>query len=300
MIVVVAGVTVVVFVMMRVLPGDPCRTIHGDRAPQHIIKQCREDYGFDQPIWVQYIEYMRQLATGDLGESLYFHRPAMELLLERIPVTLFLVLYGTTLSIILAVPLGIWAALKQDGLPDRLMQLGTTVALSMPAFWTGTLLMLVFSIGLDWFPVGGYGQTAMEHLYHLFLPALTMAVSIAAMLARDLRSSIIDAMSADYVRTANAKGLARRAVFLRHVLRNSLVSTVTLLGLNLAYAMGGTVLVEVVFAIPGVGTLLISSILARDYSVVQNTTVMFALLVLAVTFLTDLVYPLLDPRVRYG
>lgn len=300
MTVVVAGVTVAVFVMMRALPGDPCRTIHGKLVPDYVIKQCREERGFDQPIWVQYTEYVRQLATGDLGESVYFHRPAMELLLERIPVTLFLVLYGTTLALVISLPLGAWAALKQGRLADQLIKLSATVAVSMPAFWTGTLLMLVFSIRLDWFPVGGQGQTFVEQLHYLFLPALTIAVSMAAMLARDLRSSILDVRGSDYIRTANAKGLAWRAVFLRHIFRNSLISTVTMLGLNLAYAIGGTVLVEVVFDIPGVGSLLVSSIYARDYSLVQNTTVIFALLVLAVTLLTDLMYPILDPRIKYG
>lgn len=296
---VVAVVTVVVFAMMRVLPGDPCRAIYGPMIPIEIIEKCRVEHGFDQPIWYQYTEYLRRLISGDLGESLYFHRPAMEMLRQRMPVTLFLVLYGTALSLVISLPLGALAALKQDQWPDRLIGLGTTLALSMPQFWAGLLLMLLFSIRLDLFPVSGYGRTFPEHVHHLFLPALTLALSLSALLARNLRNSILEVIQADYVRTARSKGLPASAVFLRHVMRNGMISTVTLLGLNLAYAIGGTVLVEIVFAIPGVGSLLISSILARDYDLVQNTTLMFALIVLLVTLFTDLMYPILDPRVHY-
>ena len=300
MVPVLIGITLIVFALIQFIPGDPATVMLGIHARPESIDALNRELGLDKPLWRQYLRYVRDVATLDLGESLKFKVSVASLLQKRLEVSLFLIALATLLTILLSLPLGILAALKKDSLFDQSVRAFLMVTMVMPGFWVGILLLILFSVKLGLFPVSGYGEGATGHLRHLFLPALTIALSLSPILVRSLRGSILEAMGSEYVKVARAKGLRERAVVIAHVLRNALIPTVTLLGLSIGYLMGGTVIVENVFSLPGAGKLLVDSIGARDYLVVQSTTLVFAVLVIVVNLLTDLVYSFLDPRVRLG
>jgi peptide/nickel transport system permease protein len=256
--------------------------------------------GGPRPLPLQYAVYMRNLATGNLGQSLRYRTPVIDLLPRRTAVTLFVVLYSMVFSLVIAVPLAIVAATHRDRWPDQVVRALITIPLASPAFWIGILLLILFALKLGWFPAAGYGEGFRDHLRHLFLPALTLSGFFAAVLTRNLRSALIDVQTTAYVDFARAKGLGRRTVLFRHVLRAALLPIVTLIGVRLSYIIGGSVVVESVFALPGLGSWMIESIFARDYMVVQTLTLAFALGVMLINLATDLIYPLFDPRVRIG
>jgi peptide/nickel transport system permease protein len=278
---VVFGITLVLFVMLRLLPGDPASAMLGERGTDEAIARINRAYGLDQPIYIQYGYYLRNLATLDL-------------------VSLSVVAFTLLLTTLIALPFGLLAALRRDSALDNAVRAVFMVMMLMPSFWVGILLIIFFSVQLRLFPVAGFGTGLIDTIWHLFLPALTIALSIAPVLVRALRASILEALSSDYVRTARAKGLHDQAVVIRHVLRNALIPATTLLGLSIGGLMGGTVILEKVFALPGAGALLIDSIGARDYPVVQATTLIFAVLVILVNLITDVIYSFLDPRVRFS
>jgi peptide/nickel transport system permease protein len=298
MIPVLFGITLVVFALLRLIPGDPVQTMLGLQARPESIAALRQELGLDRPLWEQYLRYLGNVVTFDLGESLKFKVSVASLLGDRLAVSLALIVYTTVLMVVLSLPLGIISALRKDGFFDQFTRVVLMVTMVMPAFWVGILFLTFFSLRLQLFPVAGYGEGWREHLHHLFLPALTIALSITPMLVRALRTSILDALGSDYVRTARAKGLREQAVITAHVLRNALIPALTLLGLSVGYLLGGTVIVENVFSLPGAGKLLVDAIGARDYPVVQSTTLVFATLVILVNLLTDVIYTFLDPRVR--
>jgi peptide/nickel transport system permease protein len=292
------GITIVVFLMLRLIPGDPVRIMLGSRATPESIASLQRSLGLDKPLWEQYVYFMRNLARGDLGISLLYRQPVRELVLERLPATLWLVGYSAALAVIITVPLAIVAARKKDHAVDQAIRGGTLLTLAMPSFWVGIIFMMFFSLRLDLFPVSGLGEGFRDRLYHLFLPSLTVALSLSAILIRSLRSSIVAVTLADFVETARAKGLTERRIMFKHILRNALISTVTILGVNIGWLIGGTVVIENLFAIPGLGALMLSSISGRDYPMVQGITLVFAVLVVTVNILTDLTYAIIDPRVR--
>jgi len=294
------GITIIVFALLQLIPGDPATTMLGLQARPEAVAALRHELGLDRPLWEQYVRYLGDLARLDLGESLKSKIGVSSLLWPRLEVSLVLVGYATALTILLALPLGIAAALKKDSPFDQAVRVVLMVTMVMPGFWVGILLLIVFSIKLRLFPVAGYGEGVAGHLRHLFLPALTVSLGIVPILVRSLRGSLLEAMGSDYVRTARAKGQRERAVVVGHSLRNALIPPLTLLGLSVGYLMGGTVIVENVFSLPGAGKLLVDSIGARDYPVVQSTTLVFAFMVILVNLTTDLVYTFLDPRVRLG
>jgi peptide/nickel transport system permease protein len=292
------GITIVVFLMLRLIPGDPVRIILGTRATPEAIENLERNLGLDKPLWQQYLIFVGNLLQGDLGASLSYRQPVRELVFERLPATVFLIVYSAALAICITLPLAILAARRKDRPTDQAVRGLTLLALAMPSFWVGIIFMIVFSRELDLFPVSGYGTGFGGHLYHLFMPSLTVALSMSAILIRSLRSSIIAVAGADFVDTARAKGLTERRIMLRHVLRNALISTVTILGVHIGFLIGGTVIIENLFAIPGLGSLMLSSISARDYPTVQGITLVFAVMVVLVNILTDLTYAIIDPRVR--
>jgi peptide/nickel transport system permease protein len=296
---VVFGITLVLFVMLRLIPGDPSSVLLGERATDEAVERLNRQLGLDQPIYLQYVYFLRQLATLDLGTSIKYQIPVAGLLGQRLLVSLAVVGVTLVLTCVISLPLGILAALKKDSLLDNIVRSAFMVMMLMPSFWVGILLIIFFSIKLGLFPVSGFGTTPIDHLWHLFLPALTIALAIAPVLVRALRASILEALASDYVKTARSKGLRERSVILAHVLRNALIPATTLLGLSIGGLMGGTVILEKVFALPGAGALLIDSISARDYPVVQAATLIFATLVILVNLATDVVYSFLNPRVRF-
>jgi len=294
------GITIVLFFIIRAIPGDPAAIRLGIRATPEGIANLRREMGLDKPIFVQYVIFLRDVVTFKLGRSVIYDIPVVELIRARLPVTLFLAVYATILSVLITVPLALMAAVQKDKWPDHLIRGGFMVVLGMPQFWIGVLFLIIFSLKLGIFPVSGFGQNFKDHVVHLFLPALTLSLAQAALLVRTLRSDIIGVLRADYVDFARAKGLQERMVMVRHILRNALIPTVTILGLNVGYLVGGTVVIEKVFAIPGMGTLMLEAIFARDYSLVQGITLCFAAMVILINLATDLVYSVLDPRVTLG
>lgn len=292
------GVSLVSFVLVRLIPGDPVRILLGTRATQEVIAKVRAQYGLDEPVFVQYLYFLKNLFVGEFGRSIIFKVPVLELVAQRLAPTLFLLAYAVLLAILIAVGLAVLAALNRGRPADQLVRVYSTAGLGLPAFWLGIVLIILFSIRLGWFPVSGYGETFLEHLRHLFLPSLTIALALSPVLIRNLRASLIAEMESDYVNAARSRGISEAQIFRRHVFRNSLIPTITLLGVNLGWLIGGTVVVEQVFSVPGLGSLMVSSIFARDYMVVQAVTLIFALAVILTNFLVDVICVALDPRIR--
>jgi peptide/nickel transport system permease protein len=299
MIPVLLGISLITFFMIHLIPGDPARNMLGPRATPERVAELRQSLGLDEPLWSQYRRFLAGVVRGDLGTSLYYRQSVGPLVLERLPPTIFLIVYSAVIALFVAIPLGIVAAVRRNTWIDQAIRTISLVTLAMPAFWLGVLFILYFGLNRGWFPVGGYGETFREHLHHLFLPSLTIALAMAPILIRSLRSSMVGNLRAQYATTARAKGLTDSRVVTGHVLRPSLISTVTVLGVNLGFLIGSTVIIETVFAIPGLGFLMVSSIQARDYPVIQAVTLVMAVLVIAVNLLTDVTYALLDPRVSY-
>ena len=292
------GISIITFFMIRLIPGDPAQIMLGPRANPETVQRVTERMGLDQPLPNQYLIYMQNLFQGNMGDSIIIQQPVLTLIGERLDVTLFLVIYTTILSVLISVPIAMWSAVRKDSLLDNGFRAASITGLSMPSFWIGILLMLLLSIKVKLFPVSGYGNTFTEHLRHLFLPALTISFSLTPVLIRPLRTKIITILSAEFVEAARARGIKESQVMIKHVLRNAVLGTVTILGVNVGWLLGGSVIVETVFSVPGLGQLLISSILTRDYPVIQGLVLVFAALVIVVNLLTDILYTILDPRVK--
>ncbi|CAM3246510.1 ABC transporter permease [Deinococcus saxicola] len=290
------AVMLVVFLLVRLLPGDPASAILGDRATAEIVERTNRELGLDRPLPIQFGVFVRNLLQGDLGDSISLKIPVLRLIGERLPTTLFLTAYAAVLGVLMAVPLAVLAAVRRNTWVDALIRAVFQVGLSLPVFYVALQLLSLLGARLGWFPIGGYGEGFGGHLYHLFLPALTLGLNLAAILVRTLRNSIIEVLTAEYVDFARAKGLRSRVIMTRHVLRNALIATVTLLGLNIGALIGGAVITETVFAIPGVGRLMVDAIFGRDYPVIQGLTLTFALIVSLVFLVTDLIHARLDPR----
>lgn len=293
------GVTVIIFGMVHFLPGDPAAILLGDRATAQSIAALRTDLGLQRPLPEQYWLFISGLVRGQMGTSLMFRQPVNELVLSRVPISVGLAFYAMVLAGFMTLIFGLLAAVNKGGWVDQVIRVVFLLILTTPSFWFGILLILVLSLALKWFPVAGFGNTFQEHIWYLFLPALTLSLQLAAVLIRNLRSQIIITQRSDYVRTARAKGLPERMVLLKHVLRNGMLSTVTIFGLQFGFLVGGTLVIETVFAVPGMGQLLVTSITSRDYPVVQAITVVSAVMVIVVNLVVDLSYSFLDPRVTY-
>ncbi|PSJ62803.1 ABC transporter permease [Pseudaminobacter soli (ex Li et al. 2025)] len=295
---VVLGTATLTFLLMHLSPGDPARTYLGEHATPEAIAALRQQWGLDQPLLIQYLHFLRDLVTGELGQSMFFHEPIADLLATRLPPTLLLMLMSALLSLIIAVPLAAWSAVRNSGLSDTLVRTFTAVFQGTPIFFVATVFIVLFGIRLKIFPVAGYGNTPWEHVVSLFLPSLALALGIVPVLMRSLRTALIDALNSEYVSFARAKGLLHRTVWLHYALRNASISGLSVLSIQVSYLAGGTLVVENVFAIPGMGTFLMKGILNRDFPIVQASALVFALLVILVYLLTDVAYKLLDPRVR--
>jgi peptide/nickel transport system permease protein len=294
------GITIITFFLLRLIPGDPARQILGQHYTPKAGAELRKQLGLDEPLWDQYGLFMRRLAHGDLGDSINYQQPARTVIFQRLPATLFLVAYAAILAALISIPVGVLSALRKDGVFDQVARVSFLVAFAMPSFWLGIIFILIFAVHLHLFPVNGYGDGFTEHLRYLFLPAFTISLAFSTILVRTLRASTLQALSTDYVDTARIKGISRGAVLRRHVLRNSIISLVVVFGINLAFLISGTVLIENVFGIPGIGRLLVDSVSTRDYTVVQGTTLVLAFIVVMVNVLTDVVHAALDPRVSAG
>lgn len=300
MIPIVFGVTLLVFFLIHLVPGDPARTMLGTRATPERIALLHEEWGLDKPLPVQYWRFLERLVHGDLGSSLFYSVPAGRLVLERLPVTLWLIGLGTLFAVAIAVPLATIAAARRDRPTDHVVRAVPLVGLGFPQFWIGIMLLLAFALNSGRaFPVGGYGEGLFGHLHSMILPALTVALAISPILIRSLRASMLEVLGSDYIATARSKGLPEQRVLIRHALRNASISMVAVLSVNIGFLVGGTLVVEQVFALPGVGQLMINSIFQRDFPVVQAVTLAFAVMVVLVYLTADILHAILDPRVRF-
>jgi peptide/nickel transport system permease protein len=293
------GVTIVAFFMIHLIPGDPAQTILGIHATPQRIALLNKQFGLDKPLITQYWLFLGRLLRGNLGQSLIVGGPVSSLLWQRISPTLWLIVYAAVISVIISVPLAMIAATRKDAVRDQLVRAVPLLGLGMPPFWVGFLLIYGFGIKLRWFPVSGYGAGFSGHVRSMFLPSLTVAIALSPVVIRSLRASMLNVLGAEFITTARSKGVPARRLFLRHVLRNAVIPAITVLGINIGFLIGGTVVVETVFAIPGIGQLMINSIFQRDFPVVQGVTLVFAVLVVLVNLLADMAYAALDPRVSF-
>lgn len=282
-----------VFFLIHLVPGDPVAVMLGEWASPADEEALRQQLGLHLPVYQQYWHYLTGIFTADLGQSLFTQTPVSELLAERFPVTLQLAVMSLLIAVLLAFPLGMWAAVRAGRWPDHLSMTVSLVGVSIPNFWLGPMLILVFALWLGWFPVSG-----TELSWSWVLPSVTLGTALAAILARMLRASMLEVLSEDYIRTARAKGLNGLQVTVKHAMRNALLPVITILGLQLGTLLGGAVITEVVFDWPGLGQLLIESIQKRDYPVVQACILVISVAYIAINGLTELVYAALDPRIR--
>ncbi|MBX6340973.1 MAG: ABC transporter permease [Thermomicrobiaceae bacterium] len=320
---VVFGISVVVFFGLHVVPGDVAQLILGDKGSQADLERLRHELGLDKPVYVQYAIFLKDALRGDFGRSLRTQQPALYEIEIAFPVTVQLTVAALAIATVVGIPAGVLAARKQYSLFDSVTMTSVLVGVSMPIFWTGLILLIVFGGKLHWLPLGGMldqgvritritGVPALDAaltgnwagltsaLRHLVLPALALSSAPMAIIARMTRATMVEVLAQDYVRTARAKGLTERAVTASHALRNALIPIVTVIGLQLGLLLSGAVLTETVFAIPGLGRLAVTSILARDYPVIQALVIISAVVIVLINFAVDLLYAYLDPRIKYG
>jgi len=288
------GLTIILFVLLRI-GGDPIVHLVDPEASPAEIAEVRAAYGFDRPLHEQYFKQLGLILRGDFGDSFRFKEPAMPLVIERLPATIQLAAAAMLIAIVIAIPAGLLSAVYQNSPLDFLVTTLSTLGRAMPNFWIGIMLILVVAVQLRWLPPSGRDDPTA-----IILPALTLGTSIATTLARVLRSSMLEVIRKDYMTTARAKGLKARTVIFRHGLRNALIAVITVFGLQMAWLLGGSVVVEEVFAWPGIGRLILRSVLVRDLAVVQAGVLVFALIIMVTNLLVDLLYAVLDPRIRYS
>ncbi len=294
MLFVVLGVVTLVFLLIHLVPGDPVQAMLGEHATATDLQVLRIQLGLDQPLPVQWYTYIFNLLQGDLGQSLYSKQPINEILLQRIPATLELAVAALIVAIIIALPLGSIAAIRRDSVYDHGAMMFSLIGVSIPNFWMGPLLIIIFSLQLGWLPVSG-----RDGLDSLILPAITLGTALAAILARMVRSTLLEVLQEDYIRTARAKGLTQFKIITHHALRNTSLPIITIIGLQLGHLLGGAVITEMIFSWAGVGQLTVEAIQRRDYPVVQACVLLISVVYVLVNTLTDILYAVLDPRVRY-
>jgi ABC-type dipeptide/oligopeptide/nickel transport system permease component len=288
------GVTIVSFSLLQIVPGDPAVLLAGEDANPDFIEAVRKEYGFDQPFYVQYFRFVSHAVIGDFGISIRNREPVINLLKQRFAFTVQLSFLSILIAAFIGLIAGVISATRQYSIFDNLSMVGALFGISMPIFWLGLLLMLVFSVYLGWFPAGGSGG-----LKHLLLPAIALGAASAAVIARMTRASMLEVIRQDYIRTARANGLREWVVIYKHALKNAMIPVITVFGLEFGYMLGGAVLTETVFSLPGVGRLMVEGIFQRDYAVVQGSMLLVAGTFVLVNLLTDIAYALFDPKIRY-
>jgi peptide/nickel transport system permease protein len=299
------GVTLLVFLITRLTPGDPARVLLGPRATPEEVARLHASYGLDEPLYIQYVTWLGHVVRGDFGDSIQLHRPVINEVLERFRGTLLLASSAMLVSFSLGLGLGLLAALKANSVLDRGLMSLLLIGISLPPFWVGLVLIIAFSLWLRWLPATGMvsatgGGGPLDVLTHLILPTLTLALVPLAVIARLTRANVLEVLNQLYVRTAHAKGLKSNTVVLRHVVRNTLIGTVTIFGLQAGWLLAGAVYIETVFAWPGLGSMMVSAILQRDYPLVQGGVMLVATIYVLINLATDTLYLYLDPRLRHA
>lgn len=291
-------VTIVIFFMIRLIPGDPAAVMLGSKATPEALASMREKMGLNEPVVTQFGIFVKDLCHFDLGTSIKYNQPVASLIRSKFLVTAALTLVSTIFSVLFSFSLGYIGGMKKDKWQDQIIRVISLFGLSAPTFWIGLLLLTVFAVNLGWLPVSGWGETLPEHIRGLILPGITQALGVSAVLVRNLRNNVIEIKGSDFVEFAKSKGLKGKVISIRHILRNALIPTTTLLSLKIAYMLGGSVVIESIFSLPGLGALLVNSIYARDYAVVQGVVLTFVIMVMLINLITDIIYSILDPRVK--
>jgi peptide/nickel transport system permease protein len=303
MLAVLSLVSVLVFLLTRLAAGDPMAMLLGDQASLQDIAQARQRYGLDEPLWTQFLLWLGQVLQGNLGQSIFLQMPVSQVLLERAEPTAWLAIFSVGLAMLIGVPCGIASAVWRGRWIDQCVSTLAMLGASMPSFWMGLLVIQLLAVGAGWFPVSGYGDPGanwLTRIHHLVLPALVLGTLNSALIIRFTRASMLDILSEDYIRTARSKGLPEAIVVLKHALRNALVPILTVLGLTLALMIGGAVVTETVFNLPGLGNLVVRAVLRRDYPVIQGALLVIAAVYVIINFVIDVLYVWVDPRVRHG
>ncbi len=291
-------ITVAAFSVIHLVPGDPARVMLGSRATDEAVQVLREQLGLDKPLVTQYLDFLKAAMQLDFGDSLFQRTAIGPIVAARAVHSLALVGYAVLISLVIAVPLALLSAIRRNLLADHVVRALTTLAFCMPSFWTALLLVLLFSIRLKFFPTSGLGDSPLAYLASLTLPAVSIGLYLTPILLRSLRASLIQTLGAEFVEAARARGFGEARILFKHVLRNSLIAMLTILGINVGFLISGAVIVENVFSIPGLGSLMVAAIVQRDYPVIVALTLVFGVVVVAANFLVDLSYALLDPRIR--
>lgn len=291
------GISLVVFFLVRLIPGDPAIAALGSRATPQLIARVHDQLGLDLPLWRQYLTFVGNALRGDFGISFFYQSDVWAIVVPRLPVTLLLMAFAVVLSVLVAIPCALLAAVQRGRFADYLVRIGATVSLGTPVFWSGIVLAFIFGVRLKLLPIAGSGRGGLDTATHFILPAAAIALALAPILTRTLRSSLVAVIRSDYVTTARALGLKRRFLYGAYILRNSLRPVIAVITVNFGVLIGGAVIAEQIFSLNGVGSLLIGSIGTRDYAVIQLATLFFALLVVAVNLAADLLYVLIDPRI---
>ena len=303
MVVVLSLVSVLVFLLTRLAAGDPMALLLGDQAYLQDIAQARQRYGLDQSLLTQFMLWLGEVLKGNLGQSIFLQMPVSQVLLDRAEPTAWLAIFSVALAMLIGVPCGIASAVWRGRWVDQCVSTLAMLGASMPSFWMGLMVIQLLAVGAGWFPVSGYGDPGADwltRLHHLLLPALVLGTLNSALIIRFTRASMLDILGEDYIRTARSKGLAESTVVLKHALRNALVPILTVLGLTLALMVGGAVVTETVFNLPGLGNLVVRAVLRRDYPVIQGALLVIAGVYVVINFTIDVLYVFVDPRVRHG
>jgi peptide/nickel transport system permease protein len=300
---VIAIVGTIVFVLIHLTPGDPAAVILGPDATAEQIESLRERLGLNEPLYVQYVEWFAGAMRLDFGESIFLGQPVTEALMDRAQPTLLLTFYALTIQVVIAIPFGVISAVKHNSVIDRVLMVISISGAAIPSFFLGIMLILFFAVRLQWLPSGGYTsitEDPVQHFKQMILPAFALGFTSAGLLARLVRSSMLDVLKEDYIRTAQAKGLPQRIMVVRHALRNALIPAITVIGYSLGGLLGGAVVTETVFTIPGMGRLVVQSVARRDFPVIQGAILIIAAIYVLANLLVDVLYVYIDPRVRYG
>ncbi len=291
-------VTILIFFLIRLIPGDPASVMLGERATPEAVAAIHEKMGLDKPYPVQFLIFMKNLCRFDLGDSIKYGQPVSELLRERFLPTLLLTVMTTLFCVLFSFIPGYIAGMKKGKLIDNAVRVVSLSGIAVPPFWIGIMLLTVFGVHLRWFSVSGWGETWTEHIKGLILPSITQAFAVSGIMIRNLRNNVVEIKNNDYVDFARSKGVSEKVISRRHIIRNSLIPTVTLLSLKIAGMLSGSVVIETVFTLPGIGALLVNSIYARDYAIIQGVVLIFVIIVMLINLVTDILYSVLDPRVK--
>ena len=290
----------IVFLMLHLIPGDPAKNILGIMATPERLEQLRETLGLNEPIHKQFYGFIGRLMVGDLGRSIRYMAPVSTLIFTRLGVTLSLVFLAGIICILFSLPISLYAAKRHAEFPDYAIGVSSLFVFSMPEFWTGLLFLNVFALRLGWFPTGGWGEGLVDNLYHLFMPSLILGLFLTALVTRTLRSDMLEVLEKEYIRLARTYGFSDVKIYTKYALKNALLPTITVIGLNLGWLLGSSVVVETVFSLPGIGAMLLDAVIVRDYPLIQGISLVFALAIMLNNYVVDIIYGLIDPRIYRG